>query len=460
MQFVVACYAPPNRSLQNDVDALYRRSHSDESAPGWGRLLCAFDCTYITRALQQCQMHSERAMIGGIYTLDKSNNAWLSLESDKPIDLSLVVRAASMMEVVVWDPCAVQKVTLSACSLPIETNFSGPGSTMRGSWFMLELVGQILAHSDHLIKGLVFDAHGSHSLIRRALHGQTDSINMESLLTLPFWKDRRSWGIAFCSSCRSSSVFLKFLCCIISFWYLCHEYCVVTCSLLFLVELSFSRIHTGEPSTCSSVPLDVLFLQWIFQCLLHLSVPPSLEGPLLASTSGTQPTTPSNSDHSPSGRSLLRNTGSVYFGWLGMWCVDMFFYVPALSKFVAVRWIRRSFYSNHSQIKAFQASHVFLRHGGPSTEQLVPPQVIRAKIPEDKPPRGFVPAGTETIGQISVWWGNTDYPQVLWVAKILWVTNYKVFWWTHSLFHLPSKLVRTMVGQDIEPSVKSINAYT
>lgn len=157
--------------------------------------MCAFDCTYVTRTLQQCQIHGKRGMVGGIFRLEESDNPWLSLDNEEGIDISKVVRAAQMLEMLLWDPSAIHKTTLSVCSLPIETNFSGPGSTQRGCWFMVELIGRVLHESDHLVKGLVFDAHGSHSVIRRVLHGQLQSVDLDTLKSLPFWQDCNSWSL-------------------------------------------------------------------------------------------------------------------------------------------------------------------------------------------------------------------------------------------------------------------------
>ena len=149
--------------------------------------MAAFDCTYITATLCQLQLNKHRGLVGGIFRPDAPQNAFLSLEED--LDVSTVPRAGTMLEMVCWDPAADRKNVLSVCSLPVESNFQGPGSTSRGAWFMLDLIGRILEHGAIYLQGVTFDAHGSHSIIRRMLHGQTNGISMEDVATMPFWKE-------------------------------------------------------------------------------------------------------------------------------------------------------------------------------------------------------------------------------------------------------------------------------
>ena len=56
---------------------------------------------------------------------------------------------------------------------------------------MLDLVGRALDSSFGLVRGVVFDSHGSHSLVRRVLHGQMENIDEKELEKMPFWKDIR-----------------------------------------------------------------------------------------------------------------------------------------------------------------------------------------------------------------------------------------------------------------------------
>ena len=54
---------------------------------------------------------------------------------------------------------------------------------------MLETVGRMLEHGSHLVKAITFDAHGSHSIVRKLLHGQAGNIDVSAL---PFW-NKLSW---------------------------------------------------------------------------------------------------------------------------------------------------------------------------------------------------------------------------------------------------------------------------
>lgn len=152
-----------------------------------GRLCAAFDCTYLSSTLSQLGLHGEHAIVGGVFGLGDTDKSFLSL--DRELDVRKVTRASSMLELVVWDPCAVKKVVLSACAIPVETNFSGPACTIRGCWYMLELIGMILAESGNILRSVTFDAHGSHSLVRRLCHGQLQGINVSEIGQLKFWQD-------------------------------------------------------------------------------------------------------------------------------------------------------------------------------------------------------------------------------------------------------------------------------
>ena len=151
-----------------------------------GRLCAAFDATYITTTLAQLALHKEKGMVGGVWNVGETDQSFLDLAQDIKVDR--VNKASSILEVVLWDPAAVRRVQLPVATTPFETNFSGPGSTMRGCWFMLELMGMILKEGADIIRCITFDAHGSHSMIRKILHGQNDG-SYDDALRLPFWRD-------------------------------------------------------------------------------------------------------------------------------------------------------------------------------------------------------------------------------------------------------------------------------
>ena len=141
--------------------------------------MMAFDSTYLTTTLAQMELQNEVGLVGGVWGADGMDQSFLNLEDD--FDVAKVVKATSLLEAVIWDPAALRKIPLSVCCVPVETNFTGPGSTIRGSYFMLELMGKILQEGGCLLRAVTFDAHGSHSLIRRILHGQLGDVNMEDV---------------------------------------------------------------------------------------------------------------------------------------------------------------------------------------------------------------------------------------------------------------------------------------
>lgn len=156
-----------------------------------GRLLLAFDGTYITSTLSQLQVHGERGLVGGVFTPDDMRQSFLNMDTDKEWEVARVTRATTMMKMIVWNPSTIRKDTLSVCCVPLDSGYSGPGSSHRASWFMLDLLGRVLDSSCGLVRGVVFDSHGSHSLIRRVLHGQMENIDEKELEKMQFWKDIR-----------------------------------------------------------------------------------------------------------------------------------------------------------------------------------------------------------------------------------------------------------------------------
>ena len=153
-----------------------------------GRLVVAFDATYVTKTLNQFHVHGMRGMIGGTWWPGEGvNNAWVDLERD--VDMGKVAKASTMLEFLSWDPSSRKKLPLSLCSVPLEHNFAGVNSTMRGNAYMLECVGTFMSKNDGLIRALIFDAHGTHVFIRKVLHGQLQGIDSEMLAGMPFFKD-------------------------------------------------------------------------------------------------------------------------------------------------------------------------------------------------------------------------------------------------------------------------------
>lgn len=146
--------------------------------------------------MAQLELHKEYGLIGGVWGPDETDQSFLKLGSD--LNVRNVVKAASVLEMILWDPSSVKKTSLPACTVPIETNFSGPSSTIRGCVFFLELMGKMLNQSGTTIRALAFDAHGSHSLIRRLLFGQVQPKDLEEIKKFEFWNEL-SWQELPCS---------------------------------------------------------------------------------------------------------------------------------------------------------------------------------------------------------------------------------------------------------------------
>lgn len=92
-----------------------------------------------------------------------------------------------MLEMIAWDPMGMRKDVLPVCSLPVHQNFSGVHGSLKGCWTMMEIIGQALKASGKLVRGIVFDSHGTHVLVRKVVHGQFNDVNMTDLKKIPFF---------------------------------------------------------------------------------------------------------------------------------------------------------------------------------------------------------------------------------------------------------------------------------
>lgn len=116
-------------------------------------------------------------MVGGVWMPDNMSHAFLNIDHD--IDLSQVVKAATVLETIIWDPCLAKKISFPICTIPVQHNFAGTGASARASFYVLKAMGKILKESDGLIKALAFDSHGSHGWVRRCLHGQLEGLDID-----------------------------------------------------------------------------------------------------------------------------------------------------------------------------------------------------------------------------------------------------------------------------------------
>ena len=166
-------------------------SHSVSSVAG--HLWCAFDSTYLTQSFAQTTLHGKRVLVGGCWTPDEDNGSCLDMEADN-IDLKGIEKAGSMLTFLTWDPEAKKKHPLTVCTLPTPHGFGGGQGTYKSNWTMLEIVGRVLeadANSASCIRGIVFDAHGSHAFVRRVMMGDFTDVNRVFLRLIPFFSKLR-----------------------------------------------------------------------------------------------------------------------------------------------------------------------------------------------------------------------------------------------------------------------------
>lgn len=152
-----------------------------------GRLMCAFDSTYLTSSLGQLKLRNTVAMVGGVFCHETPSNCFAPIS--EALDCASIRKAASMLEFLVWSPSAKKKTPLSICSVPVETNFAGANSTFRGNVYLMRCVGDVLDKSDGMILGLIFDQAGSHQFVRRFVHAQMEGLPLEEIRDMPFWRD-------------------------------------------------------------------------------------------------------------------------------------------------------------------------------------------------------------------------------------------------------------------------------
>ena len=108
---------------------------------------------------------------------------------DDSLEVKNIPRATAMLEFLVYDPTAVRKTPFSLASMPMDSSFGGNGvqGSLKANWTMLETVGRALQHSSSIIAGVCFDAHCSHSFVRKLLHGQLEDINPDEVRSIAFF---------------------------------------------------------------------------------------------------------------------------------------------------------------------------------------------------------------------------------------------------------------------------------
>ena len=147
----------------------------------------AFDCTYLQSGLNQMELHGKHLLVGGCFTPSHPGNAVLELTPE--LDVRKAKKSEQMLTFLAWDPSAYQKIPLPMAEIPVEQNFKGPMSSMRASYYMLELVGRVLQASDGAVKAVVFDAAAAHGLLRRVMFGTDAACTDNSLQEIPFFRE-------------------------------------------------------------------------------------------------------------------------------------------------------------------------------------------------------------------------------------------------------------------------------
>ena len=150
----------------------------------------AFDGTYLTKSINQLKLHDSYGLVGGVWDPWREDAAWVDLNQDG-LDVRGLPKASTMLEFVCWDPGMYKKSTLSVCSMPMAADFGGVHAEKKGQWSILEVVGRVMKASGHCIRGLVFDAHGSHALVRKVLSGQLVDVNKDQLNAVPWFSELR-----------------------------------------------------------------------------------------------------------------------------------------------------------------------------------------------------------------------------------------------------------------------------
>ena len=91
------------------------------------------------------------------------------------IHIYIYISVAMRLEFLAWDPSADYQLCLSAGEIPVS-------STDVDSKFMTETVDRFMASGGaDFIKILCFDAHGSHSVIKRVMFGTATDRDMQAL---------------------------------------------------------------------------------------------------------------------------------------------------------------------------------------------------------------------------------------------------------------------------------------
>jgi hypothetical protein len=103
-----------------------------------GRLILAIDATYLLRLLNQMKLHGKVGIVGGPWHPDaipnKPDPDPCFVPLDVKVNVGRIPKAGLMLEFLLWDPCAAEKVCMSACSMPTQLAASSSATAYKGNW--------------------------------------------------------------------------------------------------------------------------------------------------------------------------------------------------------------------------------------------------------------------------------------------------------------------------------------
>ena len=124
------------------------------------RLFVAFDATYLQPCLSQCIIQGQAALVGGAWHQSQQDHSYYPL--DQPFNIHKIDKARALsfcrmlriivsscasqydsfcvqgllprLDFCVWDPSAVEHVTMSAASMPLSLSASTDSANYKGNW--------------------------------------------------------------------------------------------------------------------------------------------------------------------------------------------------------------------------------------------------------------------------------------------------------------------------------------
>lgn len=137
------------------------------------------------------RLHQKRGLVGGTWSSQTTSNAFVDLETED-LEVGTVQKSSTMLECLVYDPCARNKICVSVAAVPIEHSWTSANASARGNLYMLECIGMLLAKNGGCVRGLVCDSHGTHQHIKSILMGNFSVVPQETLRSLPWFSELSS----------------------------------------------------------------------------------------------------------------------------------------------------------------------------------------------------------------------------------------------------------------------------